>query len=264
MGCRGCQMETGLPNFLMALGLSCDREMAAAKRYHRTADCDGRRCSGYHLKMRDEFALPTREALAKRVGLRCSNPGCRQLTSGPQEDPTKAINIGVAAHITAASEDGPRYDSTITVDARKSAPNGIWLCQVCAKLVDNDPDRYTVDILHRWKTISEAAALRELENRGAPGDGELLFLRLEQLMPDLLNEIRADLKERPLTREFVLLKKVWSYWAGGQEASYFYEDHADLDSKIRILQNYGLIREITHTNVKRYVFTEGFARYFGV
>src|SRR5437899_8109263 len=56
--------------------------------------------------MRDEFSVGTKELLAKRVGYRCSNPECRQPTSGPQEDPAKVVNIGVAAHITAASPDG--------------------------------------------------------------------------------------------------------------------------------------------------------------
>jgi hypothetical protein len=215
--------------------------------------------------MRDEFPRPVKEILAKRVSFRCSNPGCRQQTSGPQDDPAKAINVGVAAHITAASPDGPRHDPAFTVDARTSAVNGIWLCQSCGKLVDSDEQRYTVAVLHRWKTISEAAALRSLEWKGDPGDDdELMFLRIEQLMPDLLDELRSDLRERPLTREFVLLKKVWSYWPGGQEASYFYEDHPDLENKVRILQNYGLIREITFNEVKRYVLTEALARYLGV
>jgi hypothetical protein len=219
----------------------------------------------YHLEMRDDFPLPVKETLAKRVSFRCSNPGCRQPTSGPQEDPIKAINLGVAAHITAASPDGPRYDPALTADTRTSAVNGIWLCQSCGKLVDNDAQRYTVAVLQRWKTISEAAALRALELKGDLGDDdELMFLRLEQLMPDLLDEIRNDLRERPLTRELVLLKKVWSYWPGGQEASYFYEDHPDLENKVRILQNYGLIREITFNEVKRYVLTEALARYLGV
>ena len=52
--------------------------------------------------MRDDFPLPTKELLAERVAYRCSNPECRQVTSGPQKDPTKSVNIGVAAHITAA------------------------------------------------------------------------------------------------------------------------------------------------------------------
>jgi hypothetical protein len=203
---------------------------------------------------RDDFALAVKETLAKRVGFRCSNPGCRQPTSGPQEDTSKAINVGVAAHITAASCGGARYNAELSSETRKSAANGIWLCQVCAKLVDNDEQRYSVDMLHRWKTISETAALRSLENRGGPADEELLFLRLEQIMPDLLDEIRKDLEARPLSREFVVLKKNWSYWAGGNELSYFYEDHPELDNKLRILQNYGLIHDITFTNVKRYVF----------
>jgi hypothetical protein len=213
--------------------------------------------------MRDDFPLQIKEILGKRVGFRCSNPACRKPTSGPQEDPAKAINIGVAAHTTAAAPDGPRYNPELTTETRISASNGIWLCQSCAKLIDNDEQRYTVDILNRWKTISETAALRALESSGKPYDDELLFLRIEQLMPDLLEEIRTDLAAQPLSREFVLLKKAWSYWPGGNELSYFYEDHPELDNKLRILQNYGLVQEITFNEVKRYIFTEGFVRYFG-
>ena len=51
----------------------------------------------------DDFPVNIKDVLAKRIGFRCSNPGCRQLTNGPQTDPSKAVNVGVAAHITAAS-----------------------------------------------------------------------------------------------------------------------------------------------------------------
>lgn len=215
--------------------------------------------------MRDDFSLQVKDALAKRVGFRCSNPSCRKPTSGPQDDPSKAINIGVAAHITAASADGPRYDVALKNEARKNASNGIWLCQSCSKLIDNDVSRYSVTILQHWKTLSESAALRALETKGSPENEELLFLRLEQLMPDLLDEIRKDLAAHPLSREFVVLSQHWSYWAGGNELMYYLEEHPELDNKIRILQNYDLVRDITqNTNVKRYVFTEGFVRYFGV
>ena len=56
--------------------------------------------------MRDDFDKETKETLARRVGYLCSNPSCRKPTSGPQTDPAKAINLGVAAHITAASLGG--------------------------------------------------------------------------------------------------------------------------------------------------------------
>ena len=97
--------------------------------------------------MRDDFDERTKDILALRVGGRCSNPGCQKLTSGPQVDPTKAINIGVAAHIKAASAGGKRYDSSQTSEQRKSIENGIWLCQSCAKLIDSDERKYTVELL---------------------------------------------------------------------------------------------------------------------
>lgn len=215
--------------------------------------------------MRDDFPLSVKDTLAKRVSFRCSNPACRKPTSGPQDDPAKSVNIGVAAHVTAAASDGPRYDAALTSDDRKSALNGIWLCQSCAKLVDNDENRYLVEILRRWKTISESAALRAVESSPSPEDEEVLFLRLEQLMPDLLEEIRKDLIAHPLCRKFVPLSKHWNYWSGGEELLNYYEDHPELDSKLQILQNYNLIRFVPmNTNAKHYVFTEAFVRYFGV
>ena len=113
--------------------------------------------------MRDDFPAVTKDLLAKRVGYRCSNPSCRQPTSGPHDDPTKTVNVGVAAHITAASPGGPRYDASLSATQRRSAENGIWLCQKCAKLVDNDPERYTLEELLRWKREAEETAIRELE-----------------------------------------------------------------------------------------------------
>lgn len=119
--------------------------------------------------MRDDFTKATIEALADRAGNRCSNPACRQLTSGPRSEPDRAVNIGVAAHITAASEGGPRYDPALAPEARRHPDNGIWLCQNCAKLVDNDPAAYPVALLRAWKQGAEETARREIEQRLAPG-----------------------------------------------------------------------------------------------
>ena len=110
--------------------------------------------------MRDEFSSEVIRILAKRAGTPCSNPNCRQPTSGPTLHPDKAVNIGVAAHITAASPGGPRYDQSMSTDTRSSIVNGIWLCQTCAKLIDSDNDRYTIALLGQWKVsvVVEAAA----------------------------------------------------------------------------------------------------------
>ena len=114
---------------------------------------------------RDEFSPKVKSTLALRVGGRCSNPTCPSPhTSGPQEDPEKATNLGDAADITAASPEGPRYDKNLTPAQRKSIENAIWLCKKCAKLIDNDSQRYTVDVLKSWKSAAEEAARRELES----------------------------------------------------------------------------------------------------
>jgi hypothetical protein len=112
---------------------------------------------------RDDFTKETKEVLAKRVGLRCSNPNCRRATSGPQEHPRKSVNIGVAAHICAAAPGGPRYDTKMSKEERCAMENALWLCQTCAKLIDNDPARYTPDLLRRWRRLSEQAALTAIE-----------------------------------------------------------------------------------------------------
>jgi hypothetical protein len=214
--------------------------------------------------MRDDFSLKTKELLTKRIANRCSNPGCRQLTSGPQEDQTKAVNIGVAAHITAASADGPRFDPSLTPDERRSAENGIWLCQSCAKLVDNDPIRYGADVLRQWKALAEKSAAREIEcRRSIDTDSDQVFIELERIMPDILNEMREDITKYPLSREFVVLEKGWTYCASGHELAYYFEDHPELENKLRILLNHDLIQDVTHTNVSRYVISEKFAKYLG-
>jgi hypothetical protein len=108
--------------------------------------------------MADDFSELVKKTLAARVGNLCSNPECRALTSGPQENPAKALNIGVGAHITAASAGGPRYDPNLLPEERSGPSNGIWLCQNCAKLVDNDPARFTIEVLQRWKPSTESEA----------------------------------------------------------------------------------------------------------
>jgi len=212
--------------------------------------------------MRDDFPISVKRLLAERVANHCSNPKCQQTTSGPQKDPTKAINVGVAAHITAASQKGPRFDPSSTPSQRQSAENGIWLCQSCAKLVDNDPNRYSVDSLRQWKRIIEEDTIRELEMRQrTKDDPNKKFRELEGVMPDILNEMREDLTEKPLSREFVILKKGWCYWANGHELLYYFEDHSELENKLHILQNYGLIKDITRGNVSRYLISEELAKY---
>jgi hypothetical protein len=214
--------------------------------------------------MRDEFNAATKDLLARRVGFRCSNPACRQPTCGPQANPAGAINIGVAAHISGASANGPRYDPSLTSEQRSSADNGIWLCQNHAKLIDSDVTQFTVALLRDWKSQAEAVAARELKQRlSRCPDATAVLERMERLMPALLAEMRRDLAESPLRREFVLLKRGWTYWAKRNVLVYYYDDHPDLDDEIQILENASLVQDIAFNNVRRFVISELLADYLG-
>lgn len=113
-------------------------------------------------KKRDNFSEMTKRDLAKRVGQRCSKPGCRVPTAGPSTNPRKSITIGEAAHITAAAKGGPRYDKSMRPEDRKDIDNAIWLCSTHARLIDKDPEEYIVAKLREWKLLAEEKAKEEL------------------------------------------------------------------------------------------------------
>lgn len=80
--------------------------------------------------MRDDFSEEVKRTLANRVANVCSNPDCHAVTSGPQSDSTKALNVGVAAHITSASPGGPRFDTSLTPEQRFHADKGFGSARI--------------------------------------------------------------------------------------------------------------------------------------
>lgn len=114
---------------------------------------------------RDGFKIRTIETLAKRVGYLCSNPTCRKLTIGANENLEKSTSIGIAAHITAASIGGPRYDGNFTPAQRSHIDNGIWLCSNCASLIDKDEMKYSVELLKMWKQDAEEESKKKLSGQ---------------------------------------------------------------------------------------------------
>ncbi|MDX9832926.1 MAG: hypothetical protein RBU35_21835, partial [Anaerolineae bacterium] len=114
---------------------------------------------------RDDFHAKTRRILAERAGYRCSK--CGKGTCGPGITSDKAVRVGVAAHIAAASPGGPRSDPSMTASQRKHPDNGIWLCAICAKKIDDDPAGYTAAMLREWRAGAEKRATEAMA-RGAP------------------------------------------------------------------------------------------------
>ncbi len=113
---------------------------------------------------RDDFSKEIKAILCERVGGKCSNPSCRRMTIGPHSDPNKRLSIGEAAHITAATAGGPRYNGGLTSQQRASIDNGIWLCSDCATMIDKDAEQYPVDLLIEWKKQAESEQLNRVLN----------------------------------------------------------------------------------------------------
>ena len=128
--------------------------------------------------------------MARRAGYRCSKPDCGMLTCGADSTDEGTINIGVAAHITAAASGGPRYDSILSSEQRKHVSNGIWLCQNHAKLIDSDDSHFTIDDLLDWKRLAEARSFTEVVNSipRSLDDGDLTNNQDVQTVLDLLLE----------------------------------------------------------------------------
>ncbi|MEG1725588.1 MAG: hypothetical protein RR313_09360 [Anaerovoracaceae bacterium] len=114
---------------------------------------------------RDDFTKDTIRTAAGRAGYRCSFPGCPNATIGASmETPSKTSVTGVAAHICAASENGPRYDTNMTREGRRAVENCIWMCETHARLIDTDINKYTVEVLRQWKKDAEKRASNLLAN----------------------------------------------------------------------------------------------------
>ena len=80
-------------------------------------------------------------------------------------------------------------------------------------------------------------------------------------MPALLEEMREDLRNYPTSREFVVLKRSWVYNSQDFYLAYYLDEHEDLEGKLQVLANLGLVREVTHNNVHRFLFAEQFVDY---
>ncbi|SIN67211.1 hypothetical protein SAMN02745824_1704 [Parasphingorhabdus marina DSM 22363] len=106
---------------------------------------------------RDDFTAATKRRIAERAGYICSHPTCGRMTVGPSEDRASGITMtGVAAHIVAAATKGPRSDATLSASQKSAASNGIWMCAIHGKWIDDNPSIATVEKLHEWKAAHEA------------------------------------------------------------------------------------------------------------
>jgi hypothetical protein len=133
------------------------------------------------------FKQATIDVLAKRAAYLCSNPDCGAITSGPTLDIKGTTNVGEAAHIYGANPGSARFESAMSPAERSSISNGIWLCTICHKLVDDDPLKFPAGLLFEWQRTHEgqiaqqvgrtsALARERYERRHLEGLGRLSYV----------------------------------------------------------------------------------------
>ncbi len=81
-------------------------------------------------------------------------------------------------------------------------------------------------------------------------------------MPELIEEMRADIRSKPFTREIIALSKDVRYNPGEIPFfSYYFEDHDELLAKLQICEHYGAIYDVRRNRVPRWNLSEDFAEY---
>lgn len=148
-----------------------------------------------------DFSRNIIETLSRRAALRCSNPDCDKLTTGPNLEDGKATNIGEAAHIYGARVGAARYRQEMSDDERASISNAIWLCSDCHGRIDKDAGRFPDNLLLIWKEKHEEKLMQEI---GKPGE---LLRRLAN------NREVGQLGPIPLYAEQIVREKppYWEY-----------------------------------------------------
>jgi len=122
--------------------------------------------------------------------------------------------------------------------------------------------------------ISEIAEMREyLKNKPLPEFVETPERRIDLvpaqnaskiiwLMPELLAEMQCDVKGEgnEVVREFrIIANRRVAFSNTKSRFTYFEDEHKDLKNKIGVLQNLGLVNDVTTGNVPTYLMKEEFA-----
>ena len=206
----------------------------------------------------------TRKLLWGRSGSQCAF--CRSeliMDATPQDNESV---IGEECHIISGKPNGPRYNPEFRIDEIDSYSNLILLCRIHHKIIDDQPETFTTDILRKLKANHERHVKETLklasshESLSITKSIEAKFLKVKSLMPELIAEIKKDLSRegKYLIRELFIMSNNQVLNPENPCFVYYFEEHENLQGKMHILEHYRFVIDMTSTNVKKYRLTEEF------
>lgn len=101
------------------------------------------------------ISIKTHKMLWGRSGNRCAMPDCRKELVMDATETDDASLIGEECHIVANSSDGPRGDAAFSEEKLNKYDNLILLCRIHHKLIDDQPNTFTVEKLRTLKSEHE-------------------------------------------------------------------------------------------------------------
>ncbi|CAI8837126.1 MULTISPECIES: hypothetical protein [Pseudomonas] len=107
--------------------------------------------------MSNKFSPAVKNTLRKAVGYHCSAPHCGKQTNVFNRNSNREQYDGDAAHIYGANPGSGRYDDLPHGWSRDEERNGIWLCAVCHRQVDQNQELFPGELLEGWKAWAEKA-----------------------------------------------------------------------------------------------------------
>lgn len=127
----------------------------------------------------------TRKILWARSGNQCGICKHELVIDGtPQDDDSV---VAEECHIISGRERGPRHDPSYPKEKLDSYANLILLCRIHHKMVDDQEDTYTTDILRQMKSNHEAWVAERLKGKG--GTKPIRVRRIKENIPPYLSRL---------------------------------------------------------------------------
>ena len=127
----------------------------------------------------------TRKVLWGRSGNRCAI--CKhELVIGATDEDDESL-VGEECHILSSRPNGPRHDPSNPKEKLDLYENLILLCRIHHKMVDDQEETYTTDILRQMKSNHEVWVSERLADQQEPRP--LRFRRVKQNIPAFLSRL---------------------------------------------------------------------------